>query len=98
MKTKLIIEIETKDNYDVLPEVGQSEEEDFKGEEKQKELKKFREKYTKDLHNSVIKYVEKVCKDDFEDNFLDILEFEELYIEGWDELDEYGIKIKVEKA
>jgi len=95
MKTKIILEIETPDTLGILPEEGQSED-DFKGEEKQKELKDFRENYCKELREGVVKYIQDYFDNGyFEEGFLE--DMEELYIEGFDDLDKYDITISVEE-
>lgn len=92
MKTKLIIELESPDTVNIFPEEGLGEE-DFKGEEKQKELKKFRDEYVKDLHEELVNKARKYFDNElFEENFLD--ELEELFIEGNESFDNYEIKIK----
>lgn len=92
MKTKIIVEIETKDKYDVLPEEGETEE-DYKN--KKDELRKFREEYAKGIHKSIIDYIKNVLGDGLEESFMDSSYFEEYYIDSWDEFDDYGIKVKL---
>ena len=93
MKTKLAVEIETPEKIEVFPEEGQGEE-DFEG--KEPELQKFREDYARDLHSAVVTaiqdYLDSNGSNNFEEDFIEDLE--ELYVEGQESLDDYGIKIK----
>lgn len=79
MKTRLVIEVETKDQYEVFPEDGQCEE-DFDTDEKKLELKEFQEAYPLSLHQEVTDKIKKYFKHDFEENFID--DMEENFIEG----------------
>ena len=90
MKTKLIIEVETKDTYKVWEDVDKSEEDYTK-----EELEKYRKEYTEGLHNAIVEYLKKSFRDDGVENFWDSSYAEEYVIEDWDDSD-YGIKIKVE--
>lgn len=90
MKTQLIIEVETKDDYDVWEDCEKTEEDYTK-----KELKKYRKEYAKGLHKAVVERIQKYLKDDLEENFFDGIE--EYTIEGWDDFEDYGIKIKVKE-
>jgi hypothetical protein len=95
MKTTLQIEIESKDIYPILYEDGDVEEDYSK--ERRKELPKFQKQYAKDLHKAVITSIKDMFNpDEFIELFLDS-GGEELYIEGWDSLEDYGIKIKLVK-
>lgn len=98
MKTKIIIEVETPDanGTNTLPEEGQTEE-DFEGSpEKEKELKDFREEYAKDLHGYVVRQIKEFV-DPESDGLIESIMESDYGIEAWDELKEYGIKIKVEE-
>lgn len=90
MKTTLIIEIETADNYEVFPEEGQTMD-DFIG--KEHEVKEFREEYTNMMHNELVSFVKKHLEENILDDYMDSLE--ELYIDGWDSAEDYNIKIKI---
>lgn len=91
MKTTLTIEIETKDSYDIYPEEGQGDD-DFIGNEE--ELAEERRQYAIGLHQQVVRAIEDFMDD--EDNIFDRLD--EFWIEGWDDLKDYGIKIDIKKG
>lgn len=94
MKTTLVIEINTKDEYnDIFPEDGQSEDE-FEG--KENELKDFRKEYADNMHSNLVKYVKGHLTEDVLESYIEDLE--ELYIEGWNEADDYDISITVKNA
>jgi uncharacterized membrane protein YheB (UPF0754 family) len=95
METELKVKVVSKDTLEVLPEEGQTME-DFEGKEKQKELKQFQRKFAKDLHKEVIKWIKHYFKDNFEEEFLDQLE--ENYVESWDDLKAYGVKIELKEV
>jgi hypothetical protein len=94
MKTKLVIEIETRDITDedlpVLEEEIGIEEKDLS-----KESKEYRKDWVKAIHQDVITHIEKYLEDDFEEQFLDNLEEES--VDGWDTLEDYGIKVTVSR-
>jgi hypothetical protein len=93
MKTKITIEVESKDYYEIFPEEGQCEEE-FETKKEKAELESFRKTFVKDLHKQIIEEIYKHFKDgNFEEQFIDNLE--ENYIEGWEDFKDYGIKIKL---
>jgi hypothetical protein len=87
MKSVIIIEVETPDVSEctVTPEEG-STEDDYTAEE----LIEYREKYTKQLHENMVNQITDI--NIIEDYFLENLE--ELYVEGWCDFEDYGIKIK----
>ena len=95
MKTKIEIEIETKDEYKIFPEEIMFKEESEMTEEEKKEIKEYRINYSKDLHNSVVQHIKDYIEKFMEDNFMD--EMEELYVEGWDDFEDYGITIKIKE-
>jgi hypothetical protein len=90
MKTKIMIEVDTKLIDWVLPEEGQSED-DFNTPEELAELKKFREEFTNDVHTRIINLIKLYVDEQLEEDFLD----DECYVEGRDELRDYT-KITVE--
>jgi len=93
MKRKLIIEIETPDETTVLPEEMLGIEDDKLNQE---EIKEYRDSFLKNLNDAVVFDIKRYFTDgSFEDQFIDDLE--ELYVEGWESFDDYGIKIKVTK-
>lgn len=90
MKTKLIIEVETKDDYEVHEDCDKTEEDYTK-----EELEKYRKEYTEGLHKAIVEYLKKSLKDDVADHFWDSGKGDEYIIEDWDDSD-YGIKINAE--
>lgn len=84
MKTKLIIEVETKDNITGSVDTG----------EKDKPVEEY--DLTKEVHNDVISCIKNFL-DKFENTELPE-DFEEGYIEGMDEPKDYGIKFKITKG
>jgi hypothetical protein len=92
MKTKLIIEIETPDYHEIFPEEGQTDE-DFEG--KEEELEEARREYSKELHDCLVEEIKRYFEERLEDEFADQSLIEEYYVEGWDELKDYGIKLKI---
>lgn len=90
MKTKLIVEIKTKDFYKVWEDY-EKEEKDYTKEE----LKEWRDKYAKGLHKQVVNYLQQHFKEDIQDLILE--DIEEYSIENWDDWEDYGITIKVTK-
>ncbi len=89
MKTKLTIEIETKDTYGVWEDADKTAEDYTKAE-----LEKYDKQYTKDIHKAVVQHIKNLTGEDLEEGLLDG-SMEELVIEGWETLEDYGIKIKV---
>jgi len=92
MKTKIMIEIETPDAKDLTIT---SEEGKSASECEPEELKACREQFAEDLPEGIVKHIKNYFKDSFEDQFIE--EMEELYVEGWDDLEAYGIKITLQK-
>ncbi len=86
MKSKIVIEIETKEDNSILPEEGTTEEDYTK-----EQLIESRKEYAEDLMNYFVKKIESYITEDIEEYFLD--NGEELYIEGWDEFSDYPVKI-----
>jgi hypothetical protein len=97
MKTTLIVEIESKDTLPVLYEEGDVEEE-YNAEQK-KDLPGFQKKFAKEVHQAVINAIKNpLNKEMLEETIMDSSEFEECYVESWDNLKDYGIKVKVKRA
>ncbi len=96
MKTTIQVTVETKDTYPVLYEAGDVESE-YDTQQK-KNLPSFRRKYAKELHKAFIKAIKHVVSpEEIEERFLE-WEGEEVYVEGWDDLKAYGIKIKIKEV
>jgi hypothetical protein len=98
VKTQIVIEIETKDSLPVVFNEGDNEK-NYTAQEK-KELIKFRKRFAKETHEVIARIVksmieEKVIKNDMD--LFDNLDFEEQYVESWDELKDYGTKIQIKK-
>jgi len=93
MKIKIEIEIETKDKYDVIPEEYMGVDEEGLSQTEKDEIKEFRKNYPKDLLESVKNHIKEYIENYMEDDFMD--EMEELYIEGWDDFEDYGISINI---
>lgn len=95
MKQKIIIEIEVNENNGVLPEEGTCEEDYLEGGKHAKEydLQDFRKSYAKDLINKVKSHIESYVEETLKDDFMDSIEEE--YIEGWDDFEDYEIKLNV---
>ena len=94
MKTTMTITIETPDQYEeIFPEEGQNRE-DYKGKEQL--LRDFQEQFAKDIHQSLKWHIKKYFEEDgwFEDNWID--DQEELFVEGWDSLKDYKVKLTVD--
>ena len=89
MKTIIIVEIETKDDYEVWEDYDKSAE-DYTNEE----LKKYQKEYAKGLHQGVVDYIKNGLANGIAENFFDSSYIEEYLIEDWDSLEDYGIKIK----
>jgi len=95
MKTKIIVEIETPDTYNVYPE----DLEDFESLPDE-EKKKYREEFAKGYHELVVKTAKSYFEE--EDNVSTILEddvmddLEEYAIDGWENFDDYKTEVSVE--
>jgi hypothetical protein len=76
---------------EIYPEEGMGED-DFKGKKKQKELQEFREKFLKNLKDTTKSIVESYMEN-FEEHFFD--NADDVSIEGYDNLKDYGIEVKV---
>ena len=89
MKTIYTIEINTPDEYNVHPETV----EDMSDSEKVEYGKEFAQM----VHGRVLKEIDWFFEDSLglEDNFID--DIEECYVDGWDEMADYDIDIKVTK-
>jgi GTPase involved in cell partitioning and DNA repair len=92
MKTKIILTVETPDtnNLQIIEDCEKTEE-DYTEEE----LKEYRENFAKDLHNLILNHIDELMKN--EDAFFDMIEESDLGIEGWECMDDYGIKITMER-
>ena len=89
MKTRLIIEIESPDAKDtfVIPDADRTADSYNK-----KELADFRKEYSVNLHKWMINSITDVIKcDELGERLYD----SDMSVEDWDELESYGIKIKV---
>ena len=91
MKTKFIIELNTPDEYNVTPE-------DWDESTPQSEKAEYHKEFAERVHKLVVENVEWYFEDNLglEDNFMDDLETD-LYVDGWDEMADYDIDIKVTK-
>jgi hypothetical protein len=92
MKTKFVIEVETKDHYGVWPDHEKTEEDYTK-----EELKKHQEEFTKGIHKAVVEFFERFSEEDIEEQLLESTYLDDYSIEGWDDMEDYGIKITVKK-
>lgn len=90
MKTQLIIEIETNPKNIVCEydEVGNKVEWD---ELDKQEKFNLNDKYKSELHRRILAKILDVVKQRDDDTLFDTLE--ELYIDGYDDLEDYGVKI-----
>lgn len=96
MKSRFIVEIVTPDTLSLFPEDGQTDE-DFQGE-KQKELQEFRKEYALELHKAIVKAIDTLNEDNFFDDLVfDNDLFDEVQVEGWDTLKDYGVEVKIKK-
>jgi hypothetical protein len=93
MKTRIIIEVESKENIKVLPEEGTSAKDYTK-----EELVMFRKDFAKDVNGKLVALItdfvvnkKRTCSM-LEDQFLD----DEFYVEGLDKLSDYA-KVRVVK-
>ena len=94
MKSKLIIEIETPNPEDLMISYEESYDEDGEIDEKKEiEANKL---FATDLHKYALSHINYFLKNNYEDDFLDNLE--ELSIENWDTLEDYGVKIFVKEV
>ncbi len=93
MKTTLIIEIETPDNYDVW-EDGEKSKEDYTAEE----LKEFSDEFSKGFHDEIVEYIKNNTYDNLNDTFADGDILEEYQLESWDSLKDYEVKINIENG
>lgn len=107
MKTTIKIEIETPNDCEVYPEEKLTSD-DFEEYKQTLEAEQDRLEFSKDLHTSVVTTIMKqfekrpfygnpkiLNESPIEEQILD--ELEECYIEGWESLEDYGIKLKVTK-
>ena len=95
MKTEFIVTVETPDAKDLnIIEDCEKEEEDYTPEE----LVNYRKEYADDIHAVATSYIQKqlnIIDDDAP--IMDLISDAELWIEGWDDIVDYGVKISVEK-
>lgn len=91
MKTTLIIEIETLDEYEIFPEEGETKE-TYK--DKKEELIEFRKDYAKNLHKAVVDKIKNI-ETDLEDGIIENLD--ELSIEDWYTFEDYSIEFNVKE-
>jgi len=92
MKTKIIIEVETPDNYCVWSDCEKAQE-DYTEEE----LSKFQKEYSEDLHKAIVRKFTDL--EDVTENIEESLcegELENFYIEQWETLEDYKIKLSAE--
>lgn len=89
MKKKIVIEVNTPDNLGVLPEEGDDE-----ANYTEEELKMFRQNYSKDLQNAILSATKNFVDNYFTANFLDS-EGEEVYIDGYDDWEDYNTTMTV---
>lgn len=87
MKTRLVIEIESPDIMNKVIPFNENEE----PEEDETIIEQRRKEMAVDIHKAVVDKIKDM--DSFEEEFIEGLE--ELYIEDWDDLSDYGIKIKI---
>lgn len=79
----------------VFPEEGETEE-DYKSKEKEKELETFRKQMAKDVKKAIKNQIKPFITEDF-GRFL--LENEdEINIEGFEGLEDYGVKVKLKEV
>lgn len=88
MKTKIIVEIETKDDYDVHEDPNKTAE-DYTPEE----LKEFREKYAINLHDEVVNRTLNHINFHLGETLFDEGGIDDSHIEGWDDIEDYEITI-----
>jgi len=91
MKTKIIIEVETPDNYCVWSDCEKAQE-DYTEEE----LSKFQKEYSEDLHKAIVRKFTDLDEvtEQIEESFNN--ELEDFYIEQWETLEDYKIKLSAE--
>ena len=94
MKTVIKVVVETKNIMDVLPEEGKITE-DFKTEKQKEELKDFQEGFAKDVHNETVESVKNFFGDPFEEYWVEHMD-EQCWVEDYETLDDYGVKITTE--
>jgi hypothetical protein len=86
MKTKIVIEVETKPILFVLPEEGKGEDE-FTEEE----LSNCREEFTQDVHSIIVNLIQIYADEQVKNDFLD----SENYVEGYEKFENYNTTIKI---
>jgi hypothetical protein len=91
MKTILQIEIETADTLPVVFENGDNET-DYTPEQKA-ELPVFQQETAEDVHT---RFVEHLLRMDFDEEMMEHA-IEDLSVDGWESLSDYGTTIKVKQ-
>lgn len=92
MKTKIIIEIETPDTYNVYPE----DKEDFDSLPKE-EQENYGTEFAKGYHDLVVNKAKSYFEEEgnvttiLEDDVMDDLE--EYFIDGWEDFEDYETKV-----
>lgn len=97
MKTIITIEVESPNRLEVWQDNEISSIEEAFEKLGKEETLKFQDEFSKGVHKEIINYIENIeekIKDAFE---LDGLILEDYQIEGWENLGDYDIKIKVTK-
>jgi len=90
MKTRMIIEIETPNIINL--NISHEDNYDEDGELDEEKERKYREEYSIDLQKYAKSRIDCFLENVFEEEFMDNLE--ELSIENWDAMEDYGVKIK----
>jgi hypothetical protein len=98
MKTRLIIEVETRDiTDDMLPVIEEAigmDDADIT-EDMKKDINDYQKDWVKAIHEDVVSEIERYIKDEFEEQFLDNLEEES--VDGWDDFADYGIGVTIHR-
>lgn len=94
MGTKqFLVEITVPDRLSVFPEEGDTEDK-YQGEEGQKELKEFQERFANDVLNKIKSLLLAYIEENFEDYFID--NSDDVSVEDWTSFGDYGIKINIQ--
>lgn len=92
MRTKLIIEIESRDiTSEQLPML----EDDIGNKEISEDSKEYRKEWVEAIHKDIIEYINNYFNGQFEDEFLENLQEES--VDGWESFEDYGIKVIVKR-
>jgi len=93
VKTKFQIELETKDHYEVWEDADKSPE-DYS----ELELSNYQEQFKNGLHNTLVEYITSKLVEDIEEALMsDSTIMEDFGIDGWEDFEDYGIKLKIKK-